>query len=104
MKLRPTLLFFVTGLSVLIFNACATPPPPVAKVDYTKQVLPIFQAYCYQCHGNGKSRAGFHLDVKANVMKQIVPGDPAHSYLYKALIKSVGASDHMPPTEQDQPE
>jgi mono/diheme cytochrome c family protein len=103
-SMKPLFLPLVAGLFALAISACATTPPPVPKVDYTKQVLPIFQAYCYQCHGDGKSRAGFHIDLKANVMKQIVPGDPDHSYLYKAITKSIGASDHMPPLDQDQPD
>ena len=104
MKRRPTLWLLVLGIVALVLNACATTPPPPPKVDYAKDVLPIFQAYCYQCHGNGKSRAGFHIDLKANVMKQIVVGDPLNSYLYKALNKSMGSSDHMPPADQDQPD
>jgi len=106
MKLRPALLsfLFIMAISALGFDACATKPPPVAKVDFAKQVRPIFEAYCYQCHGNGRNRAGFRIDQKALVMRQIVAGDPARSYLYRAMTKSLGASDHMPPMNEDQPE
>jgi len=108
--MKPHYVLLVAGFSALVFGACATgpsaptPAPVVAKVDYVKQVKPIFAAYCYQCHGNGQSRAGFHIDQKAQVMKQIVIGAPDDSYLYKAMTKSMGASDHMPPISQDQPD
>jgi cytochrome c5 len=118
MKHHPTLWLFIAGASAFVFGACATgqnpanaptstpvpaPTAVAAKVDFATQVKPIFQNYCYQCHGNGQSRAGFHIDQKAQVMKQIIPGDPNRSYLYNAMTKSMGASDHMPPITQDQP-
>jgi mono/diheme cytochrome c family protein len=128
MKPRSSLVFFMTGISALVVSACASSPssasgsgspltanpvaaaptpapaPIVAKVDFVKQVAPLFEAYCYQCHGNGKSRGGLQIDQKANLLKHLVPGDPDHSDIYRAITRSVDASDHMPPVSEDQPE
>jgi mono/diheme cytochrome c family protein len=72
-------------------------------VDYATQVKPIFEVYCYQCHGNGKSKAGVRLDVMTNAMKHIMPGDARRSDVYRAITRSLGASDRMPPVSQPQP-
>jgi hypothetical protein len=81
-------------------SAPATPP---AKVDYATQVKPIFEKYCYQCHSNGRSKAGVRLDDKANSMMHITAGDPMHSDVYRSMTRSIGTSDHMPPVPKDQP-
>jgi mono/diheme cytochrome c family protein len=80
--------------------APATPP---AKVDYLTQVKPVFEKYCYQCHGDGRSKAGVRLDDKANSMMHITAGDPMHSDVYRSMTRSIGTSDHMPPVPKDQP-
>ena len=79
------------------------PPAPAAKVDYATQVKPIFEKYCYQCHSNGRSKAGVRLDDKANSMMHITAGDPMHSDVYRSITRSIGTSDHMPPVPKDQP-
>jgi uncharacterized membrane protein len=87
-------------------KATAAPPPAppvVVTVDFATQVKPILENYCYQCHGNGRTRAGVRLDVKADAMRHITPGDPMHSDVYRAITRSMGASDHMPPISQEQP-
>ncbi len=71
-------------------------PPPVArKVDFVKDVQPIFQASCSGCHGPRKQEAAFRLDHKATVMKggelgpAIVPGKSAESLLVKMVAGMV---------------
>jgi mono/diheme cytochrome c family protein len=78
-------------------------PPAATKVDYATQVKPIFENYCYQCHGNGRSKAGVRLDVKTSAMMHITAGDPMHSDVFRSMTRSMGASDHMPPVSQKQP-
>ncbi len=83
----------------------ATPAAAVATtVDFQKQIQPIFAEYCYKCHGLGKQSGGVRLDVRANLIKNVTPGDPSKSNIYRAITRSMGASDHMPPVSQDQPE
>jgi mono/diheme cytochrome c family protein len=115
MKHSSSPFLLIAGVSILGLGACAsnpgsasapaTPPPAavVAKVDYTRQVQPIFSQYCYQCHGNGRQSGGVRLDAKDSALKHITPGDPDNSDVYRAITRSQGASDHMPPITQDQP-
>ena len=105
MKTPHCVLFLFAILSVSLSGFAQEPVPakPPARVDYATQGKPVFEKYCYQCHGNGKSKAGVILDVKAKAMMHITAGDPMHSDVYRSITRSTGASDHMPPASKDQP-
>ncbi len=101
---RLVLYFFASLLATLAsFAQDAAPAKPADKVDFASQVKPVFAKYCYSCHGNGRSKAGVMLDVKAKAMMHITAGDPVHSDVYRSMTRSTGASDHMPPVSKDQP-
>jgi len=111
MKHCRLILSFVSVISALALGACASSPATAvapanvaARVDYKKQVQPFFAQYCYQCHGNGRQSGGVRLDAKASTLAHIKAGDPDNSDVYRAITRSMGASDHMPPVSQDQPE
>ncbi|EDY22113.1 protein of unknown function DUF1549 [Chthoniobacter flavus Ellin428] len=63
------------------------PPAATRQVDFVKDIQPIFQNACYECHGPRKQEAEFRLDHKPTVMKggelgpAIVPGKSADSLL-----------------------
>jgi mono/diheme cytochrome c family protein len=78
------------------------PPAANRAVDYAKDIQPILQANCYQCHGPKKQQSEFRLDQKARALKggsegpAIVPGKGAES----PLIERVASQDPelaMPP-------
>ena len=77
-----------------------------AKVDFGRDVLPIFREQCGDCHGPAKQRAGMRLDRRSSVMKsfsrRVVPGSSANSFVYYRLIGEYGAQ--MPPTGALRPE
>src|SRR5262249_55229164 len=45
-------------------------PCAAAKVDFSRDVLPILSAQCFACHGPdaGKRKAGLRLDVRASAL------------------------------------
>lgn len=63
------------------------PPAANLKVDFVKDIQPIFQNACYECHGPRKQEAEFRLDHKPTVLKggelgpAIVPGKGVESLL-----------------------
>jgi ankyrin repeat protein len=77
-----------------------------AKVDFGRDVLPIFREQCGDCHGPAKQRAGMRLDRRSSVMKsfsrRVVPGSSSNSFVYYRLIGEYGAQ--MPPTGALRPE
>ena len=52
---------------------CAEPTAP----DFQREVLPIFENHCFQCHDGRKQTAGLRLDVRSKAMQGGDSGDPA---------------------------
>src|SRR5882762_325344 len=77
------------------------PPPADHKVDFAKEVKPIFEASCVKCHGRGKARGGFSLENREATLSggdsgpAIVPGKSAESYLIE-LVAGIDPDNVMP--------
>ena len=75
----------------------------VERVDYTRDIQPIFESRCYLCHGSAAQLGEFRLDRKAAALvgggsgvPAIVPGKSSQSL----LIRYVSGADQkliMPP-------
>ena len=71
------------------------------KVDFVKDIQPIFKASCVECHGTKKIKGKYRLDNKADAFKagkegpNIVPGKPDESRLYQLVITK-DEDDRMP--------
>ncbi len=80
-----------------------------AKVDFSRDIEPIFAANCYQCHSAKKASGQLRLDAKAAAIKgglsgaAIVPGNSKDSRLVHRLL---GLNDEarMPMGGQLKPE
>lgn len=72
------------------------------KVDFAKQIQPIFERSCVKCHGPEKQKGGLRLDQKEAALKggkdavAIVPGDAGKSDLYRRITLPDGSDDVMP--------
>ena len=74
-----------------------------ATIDFKREVQPIFEQRCYECHGEKKQKSGLRLDRKATVFKggdsgkpAIVSGKSSDSPLLQR-ITSKDADEMMPP-------
>ncbi len=62
-----------------------------AKVDFSRDIQPIFAGNCYKCHGPDRQENGLRWDRKADALKggekgsPIVPGKPGESLLFRAV-------------------
>jgi hypothetical protein len=71
------------------------------KIDFAKDIQPIFKSTCIECHNPKKVKGKFRLDNKADAMKggkegkDIVPGKAEDSLMYKLLITK-DEDDRMP--------
>ena len=45
------------------------PPPAGHRVDFAKEIKPIFESSCIKCHGHGKSEGGFKIDSRETLLK-----------------------------------
>lgn len=73
------------------------------KVDFQRDIQPLFKARCLGCHGTNKQESGFRLDRRASLLKggdysepAIVPGDSGKGTLLKA-IRGTDPDFRMPP-------
>jgi mono/diheme cytochrome c family protein len=84
-------------------KAQAAGPDEAATPEfYMNNVLPIFRANCYRCHGGMNHRGGLNIQTRAGMLKGghdgpvLVPGDPAHSLLVRLIRHEGPANDPMP--------
>jgi mono/diheme cytochrome c family protein len=74
-----------------------------AAVDFDKQIRPVLEASCVQCHGVEKQKGGLRLDSPALAFKggesgpAIIAGKPAESLFLKLVQLPKGDDDVMPP-------
>src|SRR5581483_8536342 len=100
-SLKMLALLFAVGLVVPALKTPAAFFLPQQKVDFIRDIQPIFVASCYRCHGNGKASGQLRLDVKTLAMKGgisgavIIAGDSKASRLM-ARIEGAGGEQRMP--------
>ena len=83
-----------------------------AAPDFKKDVLPILQERCIDCHAAPykkgsrlrKPKGGYRVDTRENIVKAgdseeagVVPGSAEKSELYKRIILEEDHDDIMPP-------
>lgn len=86
----------------LIALLCA--PLVTAAADFEKEVQPILEKHCYECHSEktGKKKAGYVFDdletlkLDINPKGAIVPGKPAESHVF-IVVSDPNHEAHMPP-------
>src|SRR5882672_11582576 len=74
---------------------------PVGKIDFGRDVQPIFRDHCISCHGPELQMNGLRLDRRADAMRggtqsDIGPGNADGSRLYHRLIDTK-FGQQMPP-------
>lgn len=78
-----------------------------AKIDFARDVQPIFRQNCIGCHGPSKQNNGLRVDRRSSVLKpgvrRVVPGSSENSFLYHRLAGS-DFGLQMPPTGALRPE
>ena len=85
-----------------IFPVLCVPSVLGAAIDFDKDVRPLLQASCVECHGEKKQKAELRLDTKPHAFKGgengpvIVAGDSAKSPLFKR-ISTTDKDEIMPP-------
>ena len=95
----------VTFLLFVMLAATGLPLRTVAaedKVDFAREIKPILEEACVQCHGPEKQKGDLRLDSKAAALKGgkdgpvIVLNDAAKSDLYRRITLPAGDDDIMP--------
>ncbi len=76
--------------------ACIFFGSPAFAVDFVREVRPIFEKHCYECHGAEKQKNDYRLDIKVVALKNIVASKSAGSMLFR-LVSGLEKDTPMPP-------
>lgn len=77
--------------------ALAVALPARAEVSFEKEIRPLLEDYCFDCHGDGSSKGEFSMDEYQDLSKHL---DDVEHWL--AVWRNVRAQI-MPPPKKDQP-
>jgi len=86
-----------------LIAALSIPSGAMASLDFARDIEPIFQEHCLDCHGPDKQKGAFRVDRLSSLLRggdsgeaAVVPGDAAASFLVKA-IRHEEPDYEMPP-------
>ncbi len=93
-------------LALMTLAICFQAATLADEVDFVRDVRPILQQHCYECHGEEKQKSGLRLDVKSEAFKggdgwgvSIVAGHADESPLIE-LVTSEDDDQRMPPDRE----
>src|SRR6185295_8788097 len=69
--------FFLAITVSLLVGAATAAEKNAGKVEFNRDIRPIFSENCYACHGpdKNKRKAGLRLDIKEEALKKQESGD-----------------------------
>ena len=89
------------GCSVFLRAQSAPPQTQPPAVDFARDIQPIFEKYCYECHGQSKGRARLRLHAPELIRRGgqsgpvILPGKSHDSELIRRVLDE-NDDDRMP--------
>ena len=97
---------FILTFCISVAPLWLTAASSAAPVDFVREVRPLFEKHCYECHGEKKQKSGLRLDIKAAALKggdnhgpDIVPGKAKESPLIQFLTTE-DEDEMMPPKKR----
>lgn len=79
----------------------ALPPAPSRPVDFPREIKPLLENRCINCHGRGRSKGGFKMDTRQTFLRggdsgpAVVPGRSTESLLIE-LVAGADPDSVMP--------
>jgi len=98
MVARIPLLLVCLAVPGIVFAAENNEPSKIARVDFARDVYPIFRRSCIECHGPEKQKAELRLDQRTSTLESgsIEVGRPGDSELLRRILLPRGHDDVMP--------
>jgi formylglycine-generating enzyme required for sulfatase activity len=85
-------------LPILLSASFSLVPPALAqgKVDFQKDIAPLFEQYCVECHFAASAKADLDMSSRKDLIdhRSLVPGKPDKSVMYNMMKNGL-----MPPGE-----
>src|SRR5437660_1458037 len=91
----------VTFAKITPDQAKTLPPPANHKIDFAKEIKPIFEASCIKCHGRGRTKGDLSIESRDTLLKggesgpAIVPGKSEESRVIE-LVAGLDPDSVMP--------
>jgi len=91
----------VTFAKITPDQAKTLPPPANHKIDFAKDIKPIFEASCIKCHGRGRTKGDLSIESRDTLLKggesgpAIVPGKSEESRVIE-LVAGLDPDSVMP--------
>jgi mono/diheme cytochrome c family protein len=88
-------LIFASRASLAVENA--------VKIDFARDIRPLFAKHCFHCHGSKEEEGGLRLDRRQRVLDggasgpALVPGKSAESFIYQFITGRNEDKVVMPP-------
>jgi hypothetical protein len=82
-------------------QARSLPLPAPRKIDFTRDIKPIFEGSCIKCHARGRTKGGFQIDTRDTLLQggdsgpAVSPGKSQESLLIE-LVAGVDPDNVMP--------
>ena len=92
-----------TALKVAFLGAMGLMARGAETIDFTRDIKPILEVQCVNCHGGEKPKGKLSLETRANALKggekgsALIPGKSADSPLYVSTTLPPDHDDAMPP-------
>lgn len=86
-------------------EAAALTGVDLERARFVREVWPILEGNCLECHGPNKSKGRFRVDERERLLsdnprfQRVIPGDPAASELYELIVLDADDPDRMPPPD-----
>ena len=90
------LMFRLWTILLMATIAASAKEPGLVKEDFLREIQPLLRKYCFNCHGEKKSKAGIRVDY----MDGTVPDKEVRHW---EVIRKQLAEEEMPPVDEEQP-
>ena len=85
-------------IALVLLVICSSARAEETRIDFAKQIAPIFAEHCLRCHAPGNEKGDISLatfgDLKAN--EYVISGDADDSYLIELVVGADGEPPAMP--------
>ena len=93
----------------LVEPVAVLPPPDVGKVDFARDIKPLLEESCLDCHGGAtRVHSRYSMNIRENLLKggrsntaAVIPGDSASSPLVLMAADAVEDQEMPPPHKRD---
>ena len=103
----PRLWIALGWFALTVTLTAQVPVTPPAKVDFARDVMPLIQNNCIECHGPKKQKGGLRLDRRSSALnpfeRRVIPGSSANSKVYQRMAGE-DFGPQMPPKGGLRPE